>query len=324
MNRIDRIAAILIQLQSRRIVKAQDIADRFEISLRTVYRDIRTLEEAGVPILGEAGVGYSIMEGYRLPPVMFTREEATAFLTAEKLVEKFTDPSLTDHYKSAMMKIRSVLRNAEKDLLEGIENNIQVLRIDPASVDTDNGQKRLPVLLEHIASKKRIRIHYTAYGRPEASDRLIEPLGVFFSSGYWHCIAWCLLRNDYRDFRTDRMQLIQSTAEPFTRNHPSLQNYLEKIREQEQLTKIVIRVDKTFSHFMSVQKYYFGFVREEELSHSTEMEFLTNSEMYFLRWFISFADHAVIVEPQRLVDKLAKLLKSLSEKHLVDAGLTNQ
>ncbi len=82
-----------------------DIAERFNISLRTVYRDVKTLEEAGIPIIGEAGVGYSIMDGYRLPPVMFTREEATAFLTAEKFVEKLTDASTTEHHKSAMYKI---------------------------------------------------------------------------------------------------------------------------------------------------------------------------------------------------------------------------
>jgi predicted DNA-binding transcriptional regulator YafY len=75
LNRIDRVTAILIQLQSKRVVKAQEIADRFTISLRTVYRDIKTLEEAGIPIIGEAGVGYSIMEGYRLPPVMFTKKK---------------------------------------------------------------------------------------------------------------------------------------------------------------------------------------------------------------------------------------------------------
>ncbi len=79
MNRIDRVTAILIQLQSKKIVRAQEIAERFSISLRTVYRDIKTLEEAGIPIAGEAGVGYSIMEGYRLPQVMFTKEEAIAF-----------------------------------------------------------------------------------------------------------------------------------------------------------------------------------------------------------------------------------------------------
>src|SRR6476660_10142584 len=105
MNRIDRVTAILIQLQSKKIVKAQDIAERFNISLRTVYRDIKTLEESGVPVIGEAGIGYSIMDGYRLPPVMFTKEEATAFLTAEKLIEKLTDPSSDENYKSAMFKI---------------------------------------------------------------------------------------------------------------------------------------------------------------------------------------------------------------------------
>src|ERR1700728_2259110 len=128
MNRIDRVSAILIQLQSRRVVKASDIAERFNISLRTVYRDVRTLEEAGIPIIGEAGVGYSIMDGYRLPPVTFTKEEATAFLTAEKFVEKLTDASTVANHKSAMYKIRAILRTAEKNLLEEIDNSIAVLK----------------------------------------------------------------------------------------------------------------------------------------------------------------------------------------------------
>src|ERR1700710_269421 len=145
MNRIDRISAILIQLQSRRVVKAADIAERFNISLRTVYRDIRTLEEAGIPLIGEAGVGYSIMDGYRLPPVMFTREEATAFLTAEKFVDKLTDATTVTHYQSAMFKIKSILKTAEKDLLENIHSSIEVLK-SQAQVnvkDTDHIQPLL-------------------------------------------------------------------------------------------------------------------------------------------------------------------------------------
>src|SRR5687768_15506858 len=109
-NRFDRIIAILIQLQSKKIIKAQELADRFQVSLRTIYRDIKTLESSGVPISSEAGTGYSIKEGYRLPPVMFTREEATGFIAAEKLMQRFTDKSLGNHFQSAMFKIKSVLR----------------------------------------------------------------------------------------------------------------------------------------------------------------------------------------------------------------------
>src|SRR6478752_2689172 len=127
MNRFDRIIAIFIQLQSKRVITAQEIADRFEVSLRTIYRDIRSLEEAGLPIVSEVGVGYSMMDGYRLPPVMFSKEEALTFITAEKLMDRFTDYSLNKDYKAAMYKIRAVLRSAEKDYIEEIENQIAVL-----------------------------------------------------------------------------------------------------------------------------------------------------------------------------------------------------
>src|SRR5436190_6303907 len=128
MNRIDRLSAILIQLQSRRMIKAQQIADKFTISLRTVYRDIHALQEAGVPVIGEAGTGYSLMEGYKLPPVMFNQDEASALLTAAKLMQSKTDASSARHYSSALDKIKAVLRLTEKDHIEEIDERIAVLQ----------------------------------------------------------------------------------------------------------------------------------------------------------------------------------------------------
>ncbi|HZW65007.1 MAG TPA: HTH domain-containing protein, partial [Hanamia sp.] len=125
-NRFDRIVAILIQLHSRKIVKAKDLAERFGVTLRTIYRDIKTLDSAGVPIIGEAGQGYSIMEGYRLPPVMFSREEAGSFVAAEKLMEKFTDQLMNSHFKQAMYKIKSVLRTDEKNMIAYLEEQIDI------------------------------------------------------------------------------------------------------------------------------------------------------------------------------------------------------
>jgi predicted DNA-binding transcriptional regulator YafY len=103
MNRVDRLMAMIVHLQSRRLVRAEDIAAHFEISVRTVYRDIAALGEAGIPILGEAGVGYGLAKGYYLPPVMFTAEEASALFMGGKLVEHLTDASLRKHMESALL-----------------------------------------------------------------------------------------------------------------------------------------------------------------------------------------------------------------------------
>ena len=145
LKRFDRIVAILIQLQSRRIVKAQDLADRFQVSLRTIYRDIRTLEASGVPIASEAGVGYSIMEGYRLPPVMFTREEASSFVAAEKLMQNYTDKTLGSYHESAMVKIKSVLRGSQKDWVSALESQVDIDLFALGAPDLDIGHSIKPL-----------------------------------------------------------------------------------------------------------------------------------------------------------------------------------
>src|SRR3954468_18633 len=127
MNRIDRLAAIVIQLQSRRMVKAQDLAEKFSITLRTVYRDIHALQEAGVPVIGEAGSGYRLMEGYKLPPVLFNQDEASALLTAAKLMQTMSDEPSFKHFSSALDKIKAVLRTTEKDHIADIDEHVAVL-----------------------------------------------------------------------------------------------------------------------------------------------------------------------------------------------------
>src|SRR5580704_9461784 len=127
MNRIDRLHAILTHLQSKKKVTAQEMADRFQISLRTVYRDVKALDESGVPVIGEAGSGYTIMEGYRLPPVMFTQEEASALLLGSKLAEQFTDESIRRHFGAALFKIKAVLRTTDKEFVDSLTDHIAVL-----------------------------------------------------------------------------------------------------------------------------------------------------------------------------------------------------
>ena len=314
MNRIDRISAILIQLQSRRVVRASEIAERFNISLRTVYRDIRTLEEAGVPLMGEAGVGYSIMDGYRLPPVMFSREEATAFLTAEKLMERMTDPSSDGHYKSAMYKVRSVLRLAEKDFLENIDGHIQVLksrRGAPIKLELNP----LQLILKAIGERNVLSIHYFAMHNQQKTERNIEPVGVFYQDNYWHLVAWCRLRKDYRDFRLDRISDIALTGERFRTLHPNLNDFISRSALELNLQQVVIMVEKRVLPYLSEQKYYNGFVSEREVDGMMEMTFLTEYMEGFVRWLMMYGDMAIIVSPEALKLKLTELAQIIINRN---------
>ncbi|HVW97410.1 MAG TPA: YafY family protein [Mucilaginibacter sp.] len=314
MNRIDRVSAILIQLQSRRVVKASDIAERFNISLRTVYRDVKTLEEAGIPIIGEAGVGYSIVDGYRLPPVMFTKEEATAFLTAEKFVEKLTDGATSAYHRSAMDKIRAILKTTEKNLLEDIDGKIEVLR-SHSQLQVDN-KDHIQTLLSGIAAKNVLCIDYFAHHSQEQTKREIEPVGIFYKEGFWHLIAYCHLRSDYRDFRVDRIIRIDSTGKIFSSKHPTLKAYIAQTAREQELDMVVIRVSKNMHRHLEHQKYYSGFVSEKAAGNQVEMTFLTTSLEGFARWFMMYGDQAEIVSPDSLKERVSSIASAIIQKNL--------
>ncbi|GAA4085404.1 YafY family protein [Mucilaginibacter panaciglaebae] len=313
MNRIDRISAILIQLQSRRVVKAADIAERFNISLRTVYRDVKTLEEAGIPLIGEAGVGYSIMDGYRLPPVMFTREEATAFLTAEKFVETLTDAATATQYKSAMYKVRAILKTTEKDMLESMDDRIEVIKgvHIPEMANTDHIQ----TVLHSISQKQVLSLNYFAQHSQEHTKRYVEPIGIFFMSGFWHLIAYCRLRKDYRDFRVDRIKNLLVTDEHYTDEHPSLKDYIAQKTIEKELDAVVILVDKSVYPHLEHQKYYSGFISEKSKGDGIEMTFLTSSLEGFARWYMMYGENAEIVSPDSLRDRVRELTERLMQRN---------
>jgi len=126
VNRLDRLTAILIHLQTKRVVWTQELADRFGINLRTVYRDICSLEEAGVPIGAEAGIGY-VLTDYHLPPVMFTNAEASSLTFGAKLIESWGDKSVQTAFKSALYKIKSVLKRADQDTFYLVPNYLPTI-----------------------------------------------------------------------------------------------------------------------------------------------------------------------------------------------------
>jgi len=308
-KRFDRVIAILIQLQSKKIVKAQELAERFEVSLRTIYRDIRTLEASGVPIYGEAGIGYSLVEGYRLPPVMLTREEASSFIAAEKLMQKFIDKELGQHYQSAMFKLKSVMQSSDKDWVSSMESKV-VIQPSMGNLFNENVPNAMSILFKSVADKTQVVLDYQAIDADISSERTIEPVGVFHDHNNWYVFGFCHLRNDYRQFRADRIEGIKKTQNAFTKEHETLETYLKKA-EEISTTKVRILVDKKISKYLSSEKKYYGFVSQKNAGDLVEMTFLSRDiENGFARWFLMFADYAEIIEPKSLNDRVLELINN--------------
>ncbi len=299
-------------MQTKRIVKAEEIADRFEISLRTVYRDVKALMEAGVPIGSEAGKGYFIVDGYHLPPVMFTQEEGSAMLFAGKLVEKMTDHSIRKAFESALLKIKAVLNESEKDHLENLQSYIEVRKA--WQDETRFANHFLTSIQKAAVDKEVIRIEYSSNYADEITWREVEPIGLFFYSNAWHLIAWCRLRSGYRDFRTDRIKTLKMTGVKFDpRNLLSLQEYLATIVQgNREMEKVEVLFEKSHAKYMGTTKYAYGFVSEEEVGAKVKMTFLTCHIKSLCRWLLMFGNGVTIESPEKIKDIILELLEELN------------
>ncbi|HEU4470055.1 MAG TPA: YafY family protein [Flavisolibacter sp.] len=225
MNRIDRLFGILTLLQSKKFVPAEKIAEKFNISIRTVYCDVKALCEQGVPVSFEQHKGYFIVQGYFIPPVSFTSDEANAMLLMESLVAGFADRSIHKHYSSALNKIKAVLRTPQKEGLEWLDSNIKLQL--PARYQNDF--EYLSCLQHAISVRTIIELEYKN-AKAEASKRRLEPIGLIFYAFGWHLVAWCHLRKEYRDFKVVRIKKVTNTGEPFTKkDHILLNDYMKQL-----------------------------------------------------------------------------------------------
>ncbi|MCG8670087.1 MAG: YafY family transcriptional regulator [Pseudomonadales bacterium] len=312
INRFDRVISILTMLHTKRLITAKEIAERFGVSERTVYRDIRTLETAGVPIGSEAGLGYFLDKSYRLPPVMFDRDEAVALLLAEKFIQGIRDQKTGQSYRSALDKVKAVLGHDDKDYLEALSQRVDV-HLGVNQSDTA-GDRWLEEIQKAIVFSHTLQIEYYAHYRQQSGQRTIEPIGLYYYSRHWHLIAWCQTRDDYRDFRLDRIQTLAVTSDHFNRrSRASLTEYIEGLTEPQDLHAITLHVDRQIAQFMQNQKFYYGYVSEEIINDDwIEMSFLVPELEYFARWLLSYTDAIKIIEPSALNDEMARLIKELA------------
>lgn len=221
--RLSRLTAIITQLQSKRIVTANYLAEKHNVSVRTIYRDIRTLEKSGIPIITEEGKGYSIMEGYHLPPVLFTEDEANALITVEQLVIKNKDQSLSENVSSAIEKIKAILRYSQKGNADLLTDRIYF----GGNNNDEKTSSNLMQIQSAIIHFQLLKIDYHS-SADERTSRIIEPFAIYSIHGNFLLIAFCRMRNDFRAFRIDYIEALVPQDETFTPHNMTLQEYFEK------------------------------------------------------------------------------------------------
>lgn len=314
MNRIDRLNALLIHLQSKPRVTLTELEDRFEIGRRTVFRDIRSLMDAGVPIGGDAGEGYFIVDGYHLPPVVFNKEEASAILIGAKFIERSADTQTIEAFEKAMYKIKAVLKYSDKEFLDNLEDRIS---IRPSPVPMQKKDSHLAEIQLAIATNRVISMTYYSHYNDSTTQREVEPLGMVFYSSRWHLIAFCRLRQDLRDFRADRIQKVHVLAEEFNPStHPNYLEFLNDALIGTDAKEVQIIVSSMVARFMGEQKYFMGFVEETKMGDGRyQMKFVTPRYDYFASWLMMFGKGVEIIAPSELQGIAATQAKELLEHH---------
>lgn len=198
MRRADRLFQIIQLIRGRRLTTATFLAKRLEVSERTVYRDVADLQHQGVPIEGEAGVGYRLGAGFDLPPLMFSEAEAKALVAAARLAQTWLDPALAREAEQALGKILSVLSKPVRAAAESMALYAPAFTLEPQT------QQRLQVLREAVQAREMLDIHYRDEAN-KSSARSVRPLGCFFWGKVWTLAAWCETRKAFRSFRIDRI-----------------------------------------------------------------------------------------------------------------------
>jgi predicted DNA-binding transcriptional regulator YafY len=328
MNRVDRLVGILLLLQSRRLIRAQDISEHFEISLRTVYRDLKALEEAGVPISAEAGVGYALMTGYHVPPVMFTHEEASALFIGSEFAARLTDASLKKHIVSALNKIKAVLPQETRDYLEKLGDRTEIVVRDQSPQEGFRNDA-LMIIQNAIVKRRILKMDYYTSSRDEFSTRDIEPLGCVYYSDHWHLIAYCRMRKDLRDFRVDRIKLLTETLDFFKpRPDFSLKEYMQTSLPKsgvERPFEVRVRFTLNAANALRQQNRY-GLVDEKRVGDKIELTFLVSSLRWIASWLLSFGTFVEILSPHDLTaiiaeeaERVMNHYQRLAEKHIAKA-----
>ncbi|MEZ4676266.1 MAG: YafY family protein [Caldilineaceae bacterium] len=308
MNRVDRLLGYLLVFQSHDLVRAQDLAARFEVSERTVYRDIEALYEVGVPLVGMPGEGYQLMPGYYLPPVMFTTDEAQALFLAIGLLTGLAEPGPTlDAAQATLDKLRVILPKSTLAQVEALQAVIGFYNLGRHKLDLDN--PTLHQLQQAIQKQRVIVLQYHAQHNNQITERAVEPLQLAYLDNVWVLTAWCRLREDQRSFRLDRIDRLTVTRETFPNRA------LQPRGRSESGTAVVVWVSDKIARWMR-EAQYFAFVREERAEGAgLLMHYQVRDVDKFIHWLLQWGAAVEVVAPPEVRLAVAQEVAALGKRY---------
>lgn len=309
MNRLDRLLGYLLILQGRSLVRAQDLARRFEISERTVYRDMEALSEVGVPIVGLPGEGYQLLPGYYLPPIMFNESEARALSLAVSMLTGFTKRGETNQAaQSALEKIRAVLPKATLAQVEALRAVLGFYSIRQPPLNLDDPQ--FLRLQQAIQQQRVVHLHYHALHDNQVTERAVEPLHLAYLDQAWVLTAYCRLRQDQRNFRLDRIDRLTVTKEIFTPRTVAPQGRpTAGIQVAVRFDGAVVRWVKEAQHFSFRQ------AEPGAIDGSTVMHYLVHDFGQIRGWLLGWGDQMEVIAPPELRQELLQTALQIAERH---------
>jgi predicted DNA-binding transcriptional regulator YafY len=308
MNRIDRLFALVLQLQAHGRRRAQDLAAEFEVSLRTIYRDVQALSEAGVPVVALPGQGYSLSEGYFLPPLMFTGLEAGALALGADYIAKSLDAPFRAAAESAQAKLGNALTAESRRELRQVQESIRFVQAEMSPI-----HKHLKELREAIVGRRLLKITYHTYGKPAPQDRLVEPYGLLNFGHTWQLLAYCRLREGPRMFRLDRIDNATLLEEHFERSNDRQPRPEQRgVPDQEHEVLVGISTEKV--RWIQEEKP-FGLVGERTEGEKTILTFHVRDQERLARWLMKWADDAEVISPDKLRRRMHELGSMVVSRH---------
>ena len=309
MNRTDRLMATLLELQARGELRAEDLARRFEVSVRTVYRDLDALAEGGVPIAAAPGRGYWLMDGYFLPPLSFTADEAATLALGGAFVRGRVDPELRRAADEALRKLDAVLPSDRRAAVDRWRREIRFPTEDRATVPDGT---LLADLRTVIRARAVLRILYHAPRRPDPEPREVEPVSLAYVLGAWHLTAYCRLRRAPRIFRLDRIDRWDRQPERFELGE---RHRIEAHEDRlEGFPEARVRVDPAVERWVR-ERQPFPFLREEAADGGPVFVYALRDERELVPWLLGWGAAVEVLEPEGLRERLAAEARAILARY---------